>query len=302
MWLCKRGLSVNDTTKYDVTYKDFCMLFLSNRKGKIKCGKFVGYIFLSKFMKLSIVLLLLVLIQNIPLSNVSLISESYLYKRNSRKFAEAYMEESGSQKSIFLSNKSKEINMNQPSDNKRCDKFDDINKPGNIDKNDNTPNDQVNSSDSDCESLPFGLKISELNIKVTEEELERMILELPEKLEKKDMYLIWHHTHSLLRDNFNKMQNSLWHICGKLAREHHLPFKIKMKKWWNCCGHVADELLIKEHENYNAIYNYIYNESSCREQFLMLLHMIKHSWARFTLDTFIKCKISLENSMIKPTK
>ncbi|SOS76195.1 Plasmodium exported protein (PHISTc), unknown function [Plasmodium sp. gorilla clade G1] len=297
MWLCKRGLSVNDTTKCDVPCKDFYMLFLSNRKEKIKCGTFFGYIFLSKFMKLSISLLLLALIQNILLSNVSLISGSHLYKRNSRKFAEGYMKGSGSEKNVYLSNKNKEINMNQQSDNKMCDECDDMNQPGDVNKNDKTSNDQANSSDSDCEPLPFGLKPSDLNRKLTEEDLERMIIELPGKLERKDMYLIWHYSHSFLRDKFNKMKSSLWSICGKLAHEHELPFKIKMKKWWKCCGHVTDELLIKEHDDYNSIYNYINNESSSREQFLIFLDMIKHSWTRFTMETFIKCKISLENNM-----
>ncbi|SCQ12763.1 Plasmodium exported protein (PHISTc), unknown function [Plasmodium sp.] len=192
--------------------------------------------------------------------------------------------------------------MNQQLDNKKCDKCNDINNPVNVDKNENTSNDQAVSSDSDCEPLPFGLKPLELNRKVTEEELERMIIELPEKLGKKDMYLIWHYTNCLLRDKFNKMKNSLWNICEKLAHEHSLSFKIKMKKWWNCCGHVTDELLIKEHEDYNCIYNYIYNESSSREQFVILIDMIKHSWTRFTVDTFIKCKISLEDSMRNVTK
>ncbi|SOV10455.1 Plasmodium exported protein (PHISTc), unknown function [Plasmodium sp. gorilla clade G2] len=302
MWLYKKGQSVNDTRNYDVTCKDVCMLFLSNRKGEIKCRTFLGYIVLSKFMKLSVAFLLLILIQNLLVSNVSLISESHLYKRNSRNFAEGYEKESESGKDIFSSNKNEEHNMSQESDNKKCDKCDDINQPEPVDKNDNTSTDQENSNDSDCEPLPFGLKTSELNRKVTEDELERMVIELPEMLEKKEMYLIWHYTHSLLRDKFNKMKNSLWNVCAKLAHEYNLPFKVKMKKWWSCCGHVTDELLIKEHEDYNLIYNYIYSESSSREQFVILLNMIKHSWTKFTVDTFIKCRISLENSMSNVTK
>ncbi|SCP04076.1 Plasmodium exported protein, unknown function [Plasmodium ovale] len=154
-------------------------------------------------------------------------------------------------------------------------------------------------------NFPFEFDSSELSKQLTEAEILELLKSYGETISQENVYLIFFHTCSLQRKNYNDTMESLWKHFTKLAKRYGIPDAHRHNCWWECNNELLRELMDAHHFDNVDFYNYMKENSYNNELFTKfieekikaskdLIEQKKGKWAKMLTDMIKKSPLREE--------
>ncbi|KOB62519.1 hypothetical protein PFHG_04285 [Plasmodium falciparum HB3] len=132
------------------------------------------------------------------------------------------------------------------------------------------------------EILPFGVSNSELEDKLTEEELNERIRRLDYTVSVKDMFILWNHILAHERKKYTKMQEYLMYYSQYLEKTYLVPTAFRKKYWWRVHYMLTEEVVKRERTD-NLDFHQFLRKGSCeKREFLYFINSKRKGWADLT--------------------
>ncbi|KYN93378.1 exported protein (PHISTc), partial [Plasmodium reichenowi] len=132
------------------------------------------------------------------------------------------------------------------------------------------------------EILPFGVSNSELEDKLTEEELNERIRRLDFTVSVKDMFILWNHILAHERKKYTKMQEYLMYYSQYLEKTYLVPTAFRKKYWWRV-HYILTEEVVKRERTDNLDFHQFLRKGSCeKREFLYFINSKRKAWADLT--------------------
>lgn len=149
------------------------------------------------------------------------------------------------------------------------------------------------STEDENAELPYGCKVSEVCLNITEEKLKRKLSTLSSKVNHKVMFTIFNYFHDFQRKKYLKLGDYLWKNYKQIKKDYEVPEEIEMEID-STSSDLINTLLKKDYNDFKDFYAFVGDVPRSKESFINFLKEKTHSWLLLRNKMMEKIKNALD--------